>query len=149
VQATGGSARQFLPELGRANNKKKTGVTRGAPPWGARATPPICGAGCNLHFFRAPAGVEAWAPNQLIEYSLGAAGPNGNTGSAKPNDPFFVWDPTNLDYDVSNVNNTYMPAALEIDGNKLVGTCCAIGWVGSTVSLDTFATNINNWSTSS
>jgi len=41
-----------------------------------------------------------------------------------------------------------MPAALEIDGNALVGPCCAIGWVGSTVALETFATNITNWSSS-
>jgi hypothetical protein len=146
---TDGTPPQYLTEFWKADNANNNAVNPGDPTLGAKANPPNCGAGCNLHFFRAPAGVDSWAPNQLIEYTLGAAGPNGNTGAAKPNDPFFVWDPTNLDYDVSNVNNTYMPAALEIDGNKLVGTCCAIGWVGSTVPLETFATNINNWSNSS
>src|SRR5262245_7098895 len=142
-----GKPPSYLTEFWSAD--RTNAVDPGSPTIGAKANPPTCGTGCSLHFFRAPTAVDSWAPNQLIEYTLGAAGPNGNTGSAKPNDPFFVWDPTNLDYDVSNVNNTYMPAALEIDGNKLVGTCCAIGWVGSTTSLETLATNITNWSNSS
>lgn len=136
----------YLSEFWKAD--QTNAVAPDSASLGAKANPPTCGAGCNLHFFRAPTAVDSWSPNQLIEYTFAAAGPDGNTGSAKPDQPFFQWVPTNLDYDVSNVNNTYMPAALEIDGNRLVGTCCAIGWVGSTVSLETFATNINNWSSS-
>ena len=143
-----GKPPQYLREFWAADQSNAVDPTDKNTTLGAKANPPTCGTGCALHFFRAPGAVDSWSPNQLIEYTMGAAGPNGNTGAAKPKQPFFVWDPTNLDYDVSNVNNTYMPAALEIDGNALVGTCCAIGWVGSTETLETFATNITNWSTS-
>jgi hypothetical protein len=142
-----GKPPQYLSDFWTAD--QANAVSPGAPNLGNKANPPTCStAGCGLHFFRAPAGIDGWAPNQLIEYTMGAAGPDGNAGAAKPTAPNFVWDPTNIDYDVSNVNNTFMPAALEIDGNALVGTCCAIGWVGSTVALETFATNITNWSSS-
>jgi hypothetical protein len=142
-----GKPPQYLSDF--YTNDQANAVSPGAPNLGNKANPPTCStAGCGLHFFRAPAGIDGWAPNQLIEYTMGAAGPNGNTGAANPTAPNFVLDPTNIDYDVSNVNNTYMPAAVEIDGNALVGTCCAIGWVGSIVALETFATNITNWSNS-
>ena len=143
-----GKPPQYLREFWAADQSNAVDPTDKNTTLGAKANPPTCGTGCALHFFRAPGAVDSWSPNQLIEYTMGAAGPNGNTGAAKPKQPFFVWDPTNLDYDVSNVNNTYMPAALEIDGNALVGTCCAIGWVGSIETLETFAKNITNWSTS-
>jgi hypothetical protein len=115
----------YLSDFWKAD--QANAVAPGDPNLGTKANPPTCStAGCGLHFCRAPAGIDGWAPNQLIEYTMGAAGPDGNAGAAKPTAPNFVWDPTNIDYDVSNVNNTYMPAALEIDGNALVGTCCAI-----------------------
>jgi hypothetical protein len=147
--ASDGKPPSYLTEFWKADNDNHNAVAPGSATLGAKANPPTCGAGCSLHFFRAPSAVDSWAPNQLIEYTLGAAGPDGNAGALKPAAPNFLWVPTNLDYDVSNVNNTYMPAALEIDGNRLVGTCCAIGWVGSIASLETVFKNIGDWSKSS
>src|SRR5262249_21786854 len=46
-------------------------------------------------------------PQQLIEYSLSAAPQNPQS-----NGSFYLWIPNNVDYDVSNVNYTYMPAAI-------------------------------------
>jgi hypothetical protein len=42
-----------------------------------------------------------------------------------------------------------MPAAIEPYGNSLIGTCCAIGWVGSTASITAVNTAIDNWRASS
>ena len=64
-------------------------------------------------------------------------------------DPFYLWVPDNVDYDVSNVNYAYMPAAIEPYGNSLIGTCCAIGWVGSTASIAAINTALDNWRASS
>ena len=60
-------------------------------------------------------------------------------------DPFYLWVPNNVDYDVSNVNYAYMPAAIEPYGNTLNGTCCAIGWVGSTATIDDVDSAVNAW----
>jgi hypothetical protein len=63
---------------------------------------PICSAGCTLHFFAAPSSIANWEPQQLIEYTLGAAPANPQRANA--NQPFYLWVPDNVDYDVSNVN---------------------------------------------
>jgi len=34
---------------------------------------PTCGTACNLHFFSAPLSIPNWEPQQLIEFTLGAA----------------------------------------------------------------------------
>jgi hypothetical protein len=83
----------------------------------------------------------------LIEYTLGAAPENKQRANAT--DPFYLWVPGNVDYDVSNVNYAYMPAAIEPYGNSLNGTCCAIGWVGSTATIGDVNTALDNWRASS
>jgi hypothetical protein len=85
---------------------------------------PTCGTGCNLHFFTAPNSIPNWEPQQLVEYTLGAAPVNPKF--KEQNQPYFLWVDNNVDYDVSNVNNVYMPAATEPFGNNL------IGYIGST-----------------
>ena len=105
--------------------------------------PPTCGTGCTLHFFVSPSSIANWEPQQLIEYTLGAAPQDKQRVNAT--DPFYLWVPDNVDYDVSNVNYAYMPAAIEPYGNSLNGTCCAIGWVGSTASIGDVETAIDNW----
>ena len=115
------------------DNKNNRGVT-------PNSNPPTCSAGCSLHFFVSPASIENWEPQQLIEYTLGAAPQNSQS-----NNPFYLWVPDNVDYDVSNVNYAYMPAAIEPYGNSLNGTCCAIGWVGSTAKIGDIKTAIDKW----
>jgi hypothetical protein len=108
------------------------------------SNPPTCsGAGCSLHFFVSPASIPNWEPQQLIEYTLGAA--PANTQRVNPTDPFYLWVPDNVDYDLSNVNYAYMPAAIEPYGNSLIGTCCAIGWVGSTATIDAVNDAVTAW----
>ena len=113
------------------------------------SNPPTC-AGCSLHFFVAPASIANWEPQQLIEYTLGAAPVAPPELRTHPDtDPFYLWVPDNVDYDVSNVNYAYSPAAIEPYGNSLIGTCCAIGWVGSIASIDAINTALDNWRASS
>lgn len=122
-----------------------TGNSRGVTPF---SNSPSC-SGCGLHFFVAPNSIGNWEPQQLIEYSLGAQPKNTTAGL---NDPFFLWVPDNVDYDLSNVNYAYLPAALEPFGNTLNGTCCAIGWIGSTAAISDFIDPMNgalhNWRSS-
>lgn len=114
---------------------------RGVTP---QSNPPTCtGTGCSLHFFVSPASIANWEPQQLIEYTLGAAPQDKQRVNAS--DPFYLWVPDNVDYDVSNVNYAYMPAAIEPYGNSLIGTCCAIGWVGSTATIDEVKGAVNTW----
>jgi hypothetical protein len=107
------------------------------------SNPPTCGAGCSLHFFVSPSSIANWEPQQLIEYTLGAA--PQDTQRVLATAPFYLWVPDNVDYDVSNVNYAYMPAAIEPYGNSLIGTCCAIGWVGSTATIDQVNSAIQTW----
>ena len=112
------------------------------------SNPPTCsGKGCSLHFFISPSSIENWEPQQLIEYTLGAA--PADTQRTSETAPFYLWVPDNVDYDVSNVNYAYMPAAIEPYGNTLNGTCCAIGWVGSTASIAAINKALDNWRASS
>ena len=111
------------------------------------SNPPTCNAGCSLHFFFAPSSIANWEPQQLIEYTLGAAPLNPQRTNA--NQPYYLWVPDNVDYDVSNVNYAYMPAAIEPYGNTLINTCCAIGWVGSTASIEVVDTAVRTWRASS
>ncbi len=91
--------------------------------------PPSC-SGCTLHFFFDTASIPNSAPQQLLEYTLGANPVNPQ--NAQPNQPHFLFDAANVDYDVSYVNNAYMPAVMEPYGNKL------IGWIGAANSIDDF-----------
>ena len=108
------------------------------------SNPPTCsGTGCSLHFFVAPSSIANWEPQQLIEYTLGAA--PEDTQRVLATAPFYLWVPDNVDYDLSNVNYAYMPAAIEPYGNSLIGTCCAIGWVGSTATIDDVNNAVTAW----
>lgn len=106
------------------------------------SNPPTCNAGCNLHFFSSIS-IANWEPQQLLEYTLGAAPEDAQRKSAT--DPRYLWVPDNVDYDVSNVNFAYMPAAMEPYGNTLNDTCCAIGWVGSTARIADVDQALANW----
>ncbi|MEM7224225.1 MAG: hypothetical protein AAF495_14680 [Pseudomonadota bacterium] len=113
---------------------------RGVTPF---SNPPTCsGPGCSLHFFVAPSSIPNAAPQQLIEYTLGAIPVDGER---KPGEPHFLWVSNNVDYDISNVNNVYMPAAIEPFGNTLEGTCCPIGWIGSDSTLSEYEQAIASW----
>ena len=107
----------------------------------------VSGAACSVAFFSTPTSIGNWEPQQLIEYTLAAAGPDATR--TDPNAPMFLWVPDNVDYDVSYVNFAYMPAAIEPFGNPLVGTCCAIGWVGTIDKIQAVFKSIDNWSASS
>lgn len=111
---------------------------RGVVPY---SNPPTC-SNCSVHFFTAPASIPNWEPQQLIEYTLAAA---GEDKQRQPGDPMYLWVPDNVDYDISNVNYTFMPAAIEPYGNTLQGTCCAIGWVGSIDSIADAEAAIASW----
>ena len=62
-------------------------------------------------------------PAQLIEYTLGAIDTNA--------DPYTL-DIKNVDYDVSYVDNVYLPAAIEPYNNPVVG------WIGTIQEIDPF-----------
>jgi hypothetical protein len=56
---------------------------------------------------------------QLIEFTLGAA--PVNPAWQKPQQPYYLFDPQNVDYDVSYVNAAFLPAVMEPFGNPLIG----------------------------
>ena len=62
-------------------------------------------------------------PSQLIEYTLGAIDMKA--------DPYTL-DVKNVDYDVSYVDNVYLPAAMEPYNNPVVG------WIGTIQDIDSF-----------
>jgi hypothetical protein len=99
--------------------------------------PPTCGAGCNLHFFIAPASIVNAEPQQLVEFSLGAVPINPQ--HTEPNQPAYLWVPNNVDYDVSYVNYVYMPAAMEPYANPF------IGYIGSPGRISDFQTAFVKW----
>jgi len=98
--------------------------------------PPTC-TGCSLHFFFDTASIPNSAPQQLLEYTLGANPVNPR--NAEANQPHFLFDATNVDYDVSYVNNAYLPAVMEPYGNML------IGWIGAANSIDDFTAGIDKF----
>ena len=115
-------------------DKNKNGVTL------TGNSPSCAGSGCSLHVFRAPAAIANWEPQQYLEWTLGANPINPHINGRS--DPNYLWDPKNVDYDVSNVNNVYMPAAMEPHGNGL------IGWIGSPKSIDQVNKDIVKWGAS-
>lgn len=157
-------AKQFIDwwQGGGINVYQTAGTTKTPPPWlqshwnadvqqGAvspNSNPPACSGlplnknTCALHFFRSTS-IANWEPQQLIEYTLGAAGEDAQRKTV--DQPKYLWVPDNVDYDVSNVNYAYMPAAIEPFGNSLQKTCCAIGWVGSTSRIADVFTAMTNW----
>lgn len=71
-------------------------------------------------------------PAQLTEYTLGAID--------MTKDP-YVLDIRNVDYDVSYVDNVYLPAAMEPYNNP------AVGWIGTIQDIDTFRAAMENFLT--
>ena len=55
------------------------------------SNPPTCSAGCSLHFFVSPSSIANWEPQQLIEYTLGAA--PANTQRVTRNRPVLLVGP--------------------------------------------------------
>lgn len=69
-------------------------------------------------------------PAQITEYTLGAID--------MTKDPYKL-DVRNVDYDVSYVDNAYLPAAMEPYNNPVVG------WIGTTQDIDTFRAGIQKF----
>ena len=91
----------------------------------AGAAVPTCSA-CQqpLQLFEDFAGeLPSNDPSQLIEYTLGAIDLRA--------DPYTL-DVKNVDYDVSYVDNVYLPAAMEPYNNPVVG------WIGTVQDIDSF-----------
>lgn len=73
-------------------------------------------------------------PAQITEYTLGAID--------MTKDPYTL-DVKNVDYDVSYVDNVYLPAAMEPYNNPTVG------WIGTIQGIDTFKAAIQKFLTAS
>lgn len=99
----------------------KPGQTRVTPI--ATAVLPTCPKCQRLQIFKDPAGLKNNEPSQLTEFTLGAL--NHDT------DPEIL-DDRNVDYDVSYVDTTYMPAAMGAVGNSQVG------YIGMLTPIDKF-----------
>lgn len=76
-------------------------------------------------------------PQQLVEFTLGAA--PGNKDKDKPGQPYFLFDPQNVDYDVSYVNTAYLPVVIEAVGNDRQG------WVGAPAAIFKFYDTVNKF----
>jgi hypothetical protein len=111
--------------LTAAYNAEKTVVTpaQGATVPTLSCAPPPCQS---LKFFSNVAGLTTNEPSQLTEYTLGALGDQPDQSKPQPMDLHTV------DYDVSFVDATYMPAAMEPFGNAQVG------YIGTPLAIDPF-----------
>jgi len=97
--------------------------------------PPNCVGAATCHIYSATTGnPQPNEPQQLVEFTLGAAPVNPN--NAKPGQPYYLFDPQNVDYDVSYVNSAYLPVVMEPFGNDLVG------YVGAPNSVADFNTAV-------
>jgi hypothetical protein len=111
--------------LTAAFNAEKTVVT----PVGGAAVPTFtCSfSPCQpLKFFSNVAGLTNNEPSQLTEYTLGALGGQPDQSKPQPIDLHTV------DYDLSFVDATYMPAAMEPFNNSQVG------YIGTPLAIDPF-----------
>ncbi|MEJ8572501.1 hypothetical protein [Microbaculum marinum] len=96
----------------------------------ADAAVPTC-TGCQpFKFFKDAAGLKHNEPSQLTEYTLGAL--NFDT------DPYSM-NLENVDFDVSYVDDAYLPVAMEPFGNKQVG------YVGMVNSIQKFRAALNKF----
>ncbi len=90
-----------------------------------------------LKFFIDPVGLSSHEPIQTTEYTLGAL--------IKTTDPWGI-NPLNVDYDISYVNDAYLPVAMEPHNNDKVGYIGSITPIGSfEASLNKFLTNYTGW----
>jgi len=100
--------------------------------------PPRCVGEATCHIFSVGTGNPVPAdPQQLVEFTLGAAPVNPKRGQA--GEPNFLFDPENVDYDVSYVNTAYLPVVMEPFGNNLVG------WVGAPDSVAKFNSAVKDF----
>ena len=97
---------------------------------------PTC-TGCSLHIFAEGVSLPNNDPQQLIEYTLGAQPLNPRRGQS--GEPYRLFVANNVDYDVSYVNNAYLPALMEPYGNPL------IGYVGAPNDITGFMTKIGDF----
>ena len=97
---------------------------------------PTC-TGCSLHIFAEDVSLPNNDPQQLIEYTLGAQPLNPRRGQS--GEPYRLFVANNVDYDVSYVNNAYLPALMEPYGNPL------IGYVGAPNDITGFMTKIGDF----
>ncbi len=86
-----------------------------------------CIEGCReaIAIYQDPAGLPPNSPSQLVEFTFSAA-ITKVTGDAP-----FGWDDRVVDYDVSYVDHTYWPVAIEPLGNKNF-----IGYTGTVTKID-------------
>jgi hypothetical protein len=86
---------------------------------------------CKLNFFKSSQPGKSLGnplpkdPQQLVEATLGANSANSKASDQNPTAPRWLFNPTNVDYDVSYVNSAYLPVSMEPVGNDKVG------WVGA------------------
>jgi len=103
-----------------------------------KSRPPGCAGTAKCYIFLATTGNPiANEPQQLVEFTLGAAPTNPDRG--KQGQPFYLFDPNNVDYDVSYVNTAYLPVVMEPVGNPLMG------WVGSPSRIGAFSAAIDDF----
>jgi hypothetical protein len=118
------------PKALTANYTNRPSQTLVAPIPGA--TVPMCPA-CQRQpeIFRDSGGeLPSNDPYQLTEYTLGAIDLN--------KDP-YVLDVKNVDYDVSYVDNAFLPAAMEPYNNPVVG------WIGTIQDIDSFKAGLQKF----
>jgi hypothetical protein len=116
----------------RAKQVQVTPIEGSALPVLSNCTPGLCQT---LTIFKDPAGLTNNEPSQLTEYTLGAL--NFNVSASAP----YGLDLHNVDYDVSYVDATYMPAAMEPYNNTQVG------YIGTIQAIDPFRTAVQSFLT--
>jgi hypothetical protein len=94
-----------------------------------------CKVGCNeplviYHSAKGMGDLPSNDPAQLTEYTLG-----GINEAVKP----IGWKPQEVDYDVSYVDQVYLPIAMEPVNNPF------IGWIGTTQSVGEFKGELENF----
>ena len=129
------SAKSPPPALTAIYNTEKTALPLNSDPPTCAGQPPK--HGCALHFFFDTVSIANSVQQQLLEYTLGANPVNPK--NKEPGQPHFLFVANNVDYDVSYVNNAYLPAVMEPYGNPL------IGWVGAENTIDDFTQAISNF----
>ncbi len=116
------------PKALRENYKNRDGQVEVFPIKGSEV--PICPKCQPFKIFKDPAGLKHNEPSQLTEYTLGALNLN--------KDPIELND-HNVDFDVSYVDDAYLPIAMEPFGNKQVG------YVGMVMSVSKFRKALNTF----
>ena len=102
---------------------------------------PSCTPNCTLSLFSATASIPTALPSQLTEYTFGAEFP---CQAGYPCNPAALeFDKADVDFDVSYVDATFLPAVMEPFANPGNQT----GWVGIGTSFATFTTGFINWRT--